>query len=1230
MADARTGIEKGPPDAMEDMLSSSTRAVPADDDGMIRTKESIFKEDPGLTKSHAISIGPDQLESSNLLQDSLQEMQETNSYYTYTDSEKCTELDDIPTSSHSIPIGDEQSFEIELHDSQFPKSSIIFVTNDVVASSEGNVFSFPLEDLQQKDISTFTDGALIFIRSEDISGIQYVGKGPTAGEIQCLSSPQTSVVHTSSSELLVANISNVNCKRTDRANVDKHGLAQTLEIKTKNKGNTPKEETLIETFGKTKESDSINDNVIVNFGEIQSSRNILSPENASANEILYDVNKDIVDDTNNANNASLSVIKDGDFDQGQKSSKSEDFSKYDTDNKSKLDNNNEHQNNEMPISQPVAVNTEYILKVKDSIALMDEHALGDDKHQPMASGLNMKHSQILANTSSKNDAAKDKKIVFIPLITSQGISTCTPQILEAKQFSTDAGRVAAEVMPSPCQSKSYALSSPKLSTNRELGKCTQGFKLPCHMAGKKLVIIQCQKPLCKKEIKPFEKNSPQRCVTVKGKDSTEQFVIPSHGVVATDDQSILKMNKNTSIIVSKVDAATETDESFLRQQKDDAGIRHKDDPVKTSEVLNSVSSQDNSSKSTEVTKLSKDNVEVSESVNCMNEEALTKINLCNKGQEVGLFHGHEEDDLFFQGNILTSQSSKKRKKSKKEDKNGDIGRSEEKRISFVKPSFEEVQKSHAAHISIDRNLKKDRRKHGKVKSTMDSSKVKNIKENDLKATECNVSSLRNDSLQLQSRTKRDARRPRVDYKNLNSGVFSLKRLLPSTVFENPKLSSMNALGYETTGTKQSRKKMLHSEEKKDKIRSQKSVHLNSELDRKGGRRGSKRKLSQSLPETSQVEKRKSRDHSDDEINDFAKDEMTSGLEVKPVRKRCKLQRTFKACGKVLPNRNKLNHQEDIEHDEFVSDGVTSDKDLKHEPQIVLCEWCKKPYASLKSLAAHRKCCKMSPNARPKPHICEICNKGFATLLYLKQHAAVHTGIKKHICKVCNKGFSNQGNLYTHMGIHNPTKRFLCVHCGKGFSQHVNLKYHLKTSVGKCAADRKDCPFTCEKCGNRFTSHKRLKQHEQIHLKYKIESFSCEHCQRVFKSYPLLERHVRIHTGIKPFKCKVCNMAFAQQNNLEAHALTHSDVRPYHCAICQRGFIQRTNFKTHMWKKHGLAPNILPRMRTKSRKKDTNNTSFQFILLENETHASISQGQWTQTVDDGTYTDLKSSTEDSGS
>ncbi|KAL3887368.1 hypothetical protein ACJMK2_027310 [Sinanodonta woodiana] len=1191
MADASPGLCKGPVDDMVDTVSSSVRAVQAHDDGTIRSKDIFFKEDAGLTKSHAVDIGPDQLatdslESSSLLQDSLQE---TNSYYSGTEK-ICTESEDISTSSHNISIGDEQSYEIELHHSQFPKSAIIYVTNDTLSSSEGNLFSFPIEDLQQKDVSTFSDGALIFIRSEDISGIHYDGEGPSTNEItqECSASPQTSIVYPSTSELHVANISNLNCMRTDRVNVDQHGLAQTLEIKTKSIDNSPIEEiqTSTETFGKTKECGSINYDVQVNMGEINSSRNTLTQNNAF--ETLSGV-KDMVDDKSDANKASLSVMKYGEFDQGQKNSDtlmSVGFRKDSTDNN--LENNNEQSMiSEMPISQLASANTE-IQNVGDNIGLMEVHALNGEKRQLIASGLNMKSSQSLINTSPANDLARDKKIVFIPMITSQGT---TSQILVAKQLSTDAGRVAAEVMPSSCRSKSYALPSPNLSANRELGKCTEGFKLPYHMAGKKLVIIQCQKPVA--EIKPFEKISSQRLVNNKGNAST---VTPSHGVVCTENQSIFKNHKNTSSVISKVDAATETDESFLMHQKDNTGIGN--DKSKKSEVLQSIYSHEKISKSSAVTKSKQNSIEALESVNCIPE-----MNEYYEGQEVDLAHGQEKDDFCLQGDILTTQSSKKRKINKKEDKRIDLERSEEKRLSFVRPTDKEVDKSLAAHTSIEDNFKKERRKHGKIESETDS-KVKTMKANVLKDTECNVSLVKNNSLLSQSYTKRDARRPRVDYKNLNTGVFSLKRMSPSTVFEKHKLSTMK-----TTDSKKSRNKILLSEENKDKTRSQKSVHLNCELSKKRGTKGSKKELSKSLPETSKVEKRKGRDHSDDE------DEMTSSL--KPVRKRYKVQGKFKAHEKVLTNKSNLNHPVDTEHDGVVSDGVTPDKD---EPQTVVCEWCGKPYASLKSLSAHRKCCKLSPAARPKPHVCEICNKGFAMPLYLKQHAAVHTGIKKYICKVCNKGFSNQGNLYTHMGIHNPNKRFLCAHCGKGFSQHVNLKYHLKTSVGKCAADRKDCPFACEKCGNRFTSNKRLKQHEQIHQKYKIESFSCEYCQRLFKSYPLLERHVRIHTGIKPFKCKICNMAFAQQNNLEAHTLTHSDVRPYHCAICQRGFIQRTNFKTHMWKKHGLAPSILPRMRTKSRKKDASNPSCQFILLENETHASISQGQWTQTVDDGTDAD----------
>lgn len=44
---------------------------------------------------------------------------------------------------------------------------------------------------------------------------------------------------------------------------------------------------------------------------------------------------------------------------------------------------------------------------------------------------------------------------------------------------------------------------------------------------------------------------------------------------------------------------------------------------------------------------------------------------------------------------------------------------------------------------------------------------------------------------------------------------------------------------------------------------------------------------------------------------------------------------------------------------------------------------------------------------------ENCGKELSTLLTLKQHKLIHSGIKQHVCLVCNKKFTLKVYLTTH-------------------------------------------------------------------------------------------------------------------------------------------------------------------------------------------------------------------------
>lgn len=71
----------------------------------------------------------------------------------------------------------------------------------------------------------------------------------------------------------------------------------------------------------------------------------------------------------------------------------------------------------------------------------------------------------------------------------------------------------------------------------------------------------------------------------------------------------------------------------------------------------------------------------------------------------------------------------------------------------------------------------------------------------------------------------------------------------------------------------------------------------------------------------------------------------------------------------------------------------------------------------------------------------ICR--FKTLMRLKKHGSVHSGLKPHQCDVCGRQFRERGTLKEHHRIHTGAMPFTCEFCGKCFRFKGVLTVSLK-------------------------------------------------------------------------------------------------------------------------------------------------------------------------------------------
>ncbi|KAL9703993.1 hypothetical protein quinque_007511 [Culex quinquefasciatus] len=213
----------------------------------------------------------------------------------------------------------------------------------------------------------------------------------------------------------------------------------------------------------------------------------------------------------------------------------------------------------------------------------------------------------------------------------------------------------------------------------------------------------------------------------------------------------------------------------------------------------------------------------------------------------------------------------------------------------------------------------------------------------------------------------------------------------------------------------------------------------------------------------------------------------------------------------------------------------------------------------------------SGKVKGKCTICGIPQKN------MKQHMAVHTGIKKHICQFCNKAFAQRGNLTIHLNIHTGNKPHKCDQCTKSFGDPTALKLHKVNHTS-------ELKYHCTICGCNFKYPHSLKSHIRSHNNER--NHACSYCDKAFITANVLKRHIRTHTGERPYRCDLCARAFASDWNLATHKKSHHDIQvtrsssssgrrpsssaarskpngpPFGCDLCKSSFRLKANLKKH--------------------------------------------------------------------
>nr|CAD7261587.1 unnamed protein product [Timema shepardi] len=225
----------------------------------------------------------------------------------------------------------------------------------------------------------------------------------------------------------------------------------------------------------------------------------------------------------------------------------------------------------------------------------------------------------------------------------------------------------------------------------------------------------------------------------------------------------------------------------------------------------------------------------------------------------------------------------------------------------------------------------------------------------------------------------------------------------------------------------------------------------------------------------------------------------------------------------------------------------------------------------------------------KDFTCSVCKRSFSNRIYLKEHEAMHTGIRAHTCEDCGKTFYSERKLSVHAKTHSKERAFVCGLCGRAFRAKSDMRKHVRLHVEEpshlCSICGKtyrtkfylarhivthsgEKHFMCHECGKAFVWRDTLAAHARVHAP--VRPVSCAICDKTFKRRDDLGKHMRTHTGEKPHLCAYCGRAFSDRWNLTQHVRLHTGDKPYKCGVCGQAFRHNVTLRNHA-KQHTVAP-----------------------------------------------------------